>query len=759
MTAKTRRDHEYAVSRDRGANNKDYLGCDPPLEGKHGSLHVNTNNRLVLQHEDETPFFGIGPNMADVIHHRSVLPFGDPSRYYQRDMTVMKQSMDQLHEVGGNFMRMMHTQDHFAHEAVNLGVYDRYQGIQTCLVGAYTNRKGDGQHQSWSFDQLLEHAAEKNIYIQLCVEPTQPSFGSDHLWGSTPYVTQFLNTARNEENGRYSLMNFFYKNGDPSTRDAVNTSVERNVFYFWKRKYKYLMNRWGYSPNLAIIEPFNEIDQMLGYYRLHDLRNRSDICSLNWHEWPVEEHLPETLDVWLTDINDYVTEEVNPNDPVASPLGENKLFLMSYAWNDPERENYATFYKPFYNEKVDLMDAHHYLGSYLTDANHPDGRLNNMVKNANGFIDRTFNANFPAKPFNTGEFNYNTNPDDVFDWELEKYFMNYDVSFHNEIWAGAFSGKWATGTSWQWERVFWWPDALTPAPDDELNIYQPEDYSNVLGESNTLDIGTNGNHISKVIVNRRLHHHFRPLADLLSHPSWQPYNFFNWDYAAHKVFDVSENNPDELEAYYLKDLSNALAIGWVHNRNAWGMNAYYHDYGQKNFLGCNPPSADIITLTGFQPVTSYTITWFSTRTNSTVYPPQMEVSSDNTGDLVLDLTGHFGGVSDNYLDTLRSDYAFVITTAPFTKSRLHDLSAELPIENVWDFAMYPNPTRDEVYLKVPGDEPKVIILQDLSGRQLHTWGSTTEPIIRISTGNLAKGVYIIRVSMGTHWKTKKLIVH
>lgn len=40
---------------------------------------------------------------------------------------------------------------------------------------------------------------------------------------------------------------------------------DRGAFYYWKRKYKYIMSRWGYSVNIAAIEPFNEIDHMLSY--------------------------------------------------------------------------------------------------------------------------------------------------------------------------------------------------------------------------------------------------------------------------------------------------------------------------------------------------------------------------------------------------------------------------------------------------------------------------------------------------------------
>ncbi|WKZ64868.1 MAG: hypothetical protein QY325_08810 [Flavobacteriales bacterium] len=99
-----------------------------------------------------------------------------------------------------------------------------------------------------------------------------------------------------------------------------------------------------------------------------------------------------------------------------------------------------------------------------------DERIHQGFRNATAFWNR-----FPAaqsdwqerKPFNQGEYNHYTqltipNPNfpNLVLWrnDVEKILHNYDVSFHNELWSSAFSGKFAAGTTWHWERVFWWPD-------------------------------------------------------------------------------------------------------------------------------------------------------------------------------------------------------------------------------------------------------------------------------------------------------------
>jgi hypothetical protein len=207
---------------------------------------------------------------------------------------------------------------------------------------------------------------------------------------------------------------------------------------------------------------------------------------------------------------------------------------------------------------------------------------------------------------------------------------------------------------------------------------------------------------------------------------------------------------------------NNVAIGWVHNRNAWVMNSYYLTSASQyqNFLGCDPPSGQSIALTGFEPEADYYVTWFPTWMNSTVHPPGMQVTSNATGIITLDLTDQFGGTYSNYLDTLRADYAFIITPEPFVKSLpLPPMAEEPPMENGWDFIMYPNPARDELFLRLPDDTPKDITLHDLAGRQIHVRSSVTGVVVHLPVGQLAKGVYYVRVSDGSNSTTKKLVIY
>ena len=447
------------------------------------------------------------------------------------------------------------------------------------------------------------------------------------------------------------------------------------------------------------------------------------------------------------------------SDPAHSPLGEDKLFTMSYVKNEVYMSERESFYKPFNNPAVDFMVVHWYAWPTTGQANQADSYTQNLNQNPSDFIN-TFPTNGGTKkPFIQGECAHMTmfTMPGWYDKPIERFFHNYEVSFHNEIWAGAFSGKLATGTTWHWARVFWWPNALGTEvpPNDPNNQFQVVGFSNVLGETNHLDIGTD-----IPVVNRRIHHHFKPLADLLAHPSWQAYDLFNRYFTTERVFDSDASDGlNALEAYYMKDTTNTVAIGWVHNRNAWVMNNYYFNSSSQNFLGCTQPDSTTITLTGFATNTPLFITWFPTRLNSTLHPPQ-DTLMTTTGALRLDLSGYLGRTANNYLDTLRTDYAFIITPGFFEKSMLTPPMIESPlVDTVWDFELYPNPARDILFLHFTDDRPKSINVFDVAGRQVITQAKVTATTHNLVTGTLAMGSYWVQVSNGEHRKVKKLIIH
>ncbi len=763
--------------------------CDPPLPDNHGPLSVNEVNRRVLEfkgdetmEDDDSPFMGLGVNMADV--HCKFWPNApehNGGRIYKRDFEIMKTSMTQLHTVGGNFLRMYSMRNIFAPEWVNLGVYDAFKTPQVCDMGFnsplacdnggwQTDLAGNCQYQAWAFDQMLDHARANNIYIQLCIDPYPPVIEYERfLWGAHPYVIHFLEPKRKTTGNPLDIKRFFYSFEDPDDTESARL-YEEGAFYYWKRKYKYIMSRWGYSVNLPIIEPFNEIDQMLTYVDKNMVHTGAEgqptdpckffggVCLENRVDWDADPLLRSTISDWFSDITDFVRGEPNWNDPVHSPLGESKkLFLASYAGGSATEAGASSYYIPFLNPDVDLIDAHKGM--------HNPWDMQGFSANVEDYRS-TFTSGGVKKPFNSGEFtHYVKRMLGEEEYDLTPFFHNYEIAFHNELWASAFSGRFSAGCTWAWPRVFWWAYAQdTPPSDDENEIdsdpLSPNQFTaDPDGENHIL---VNGEYYP--IKNRSAHHNFKPLSDLLNHPSWLAYDFFSGDYKVRQWSVINGSPINDLEAYYLQNGApnelSTVAIGWVRNRNSSIFNSYYLTSAEQEFLSCGPPDPannDAIYLTDFVPGT-YHVSWFPTRWNSTIHPPDVEVNTVMSSTLLpLDLEGQFGSIANDYLDTLQGDYAFIVTPAPFAKSRKPE-AVHVDSNMGWDFAVYPNPTREGITLQFEDDVPKTVTLLDLSGRAvLRQTGVTGSQLVFPELG-LAQGAYWIRVTDGEHQRVKKVII-
>jgi hypothetical protein len=757
------------------------LVCDPPLPDNNGHLRVNEVNRRTMVFEgdpstdaDDLPYFAIGINMADKSRRDTEHPTNRHwAKYYRGDYNEMLSTMEELHEVGGNFMRMFLLRNIFAPEWVNLGVYDAFKTPQVCDIsvqnacgngGWTTDITGDCQFQCWAFDQMLDQARENGIYIQLCIDPYPPIVEYERfLWGAHPYHLHFVEPKRQTVGNPYDLKRFFYSNVDPEDTESPRLHDE-GVFYYWKRKYKYIMSRWGWSVNVPIIEPFNEIDQMLSYRDADMVHNPSNpthpsdpckfyggICLENRVDWEYDPDLPPTYNDWLTELIAFVKDPVDMQSPEDSPLGEqHKLFLTGTGSGGTPEPDYLL---PCTNPLLDLVDVHQ--GMF----NPQD--LKGYSAGVDAFRD-ALASNGIKKPFNHGEFtHYVYREFNGEDYDLSPFFHNYDKAFHDELWASAFSGKFAAGSSWHWGRVFWWEGSQKAPPPDPNNNFQSNhpvyQFDNRRSEWNRLRVD-NSNYW---VQNRTAYHNFKPLTDLLNHPSWTTYNLFGGEYKVRQNEDFTD-----FEAYYLQNGApgepSTVAIGWVRNRKASIFNSYYLGSTEQQFFGCTPPNpatSDLLYLPGFVPG-GYFVSWFPTRMNSTVLPPDGPISTSFSGTIALDLQNQFGSIENDFLDTLRADYAFIITPEPFVKSLQHLDEPADALDNMgWDFAVFPNPAHGEFVLQFSEDTTRDISILDVSGRLVAKYTNVTGMLVSFPEIRLAQGAYWVLAKQSDRRKAKKLIIN
>lgn len=189
-----------------------------------------------------------------------------------------------------------------------------------------------------------------------------------------------------------------------------------------------------------------------------------------------------------------------------------------------------------------------------------------------------------------------------------------------------------------------------------------------------------------------------------------------------------------------------------------GNNFYARSNGSdQNFLGCTEPAGAVIGLEGFVPNTDYTILWAPTRMNSTVAPAPMDATADANGVISLNLSGEFGGIANNYLDTLRADYAFMAFPAPHLQlQQVEDApSDEIPAGTL---LVYPNPALHEVMVVLPNEGLWTLTLLDITGRKIRHVEDARGPHAVLNVEGLASGTYLLQANQATWMDHAKLIM-
>lgn len=191
--------------------------------------------------------------------------------------------------------------------------------------------------------------------------------------------------------------------------------------------------------------------------------------------------------------------------------------------------------------------------------------------------------------------------------------------------------------------------------------------------------------------------------------------------------------------------------------NAYWMNSYYAMKMASRLYGCAAPLAQSIALPGFEAGNDYYISYFSTRMDTV--RPMDEMDTTQTGTVTLDLTSApLSGQVGTPLDTLHSDYAFIIATGGHVRSMMGTSEQNTTPEPMgWDFAMYPNPASDEIFLQFIDNDSRTIEVLDLWGRHVGSWARSGK-LVHLTSTHLARGVYWVRASDGLGTKTKRLIV-
>ena len=307
-----------------------------------GFLRIHPSNPRYLAFDTGDFFFPIGVNMC----------------WWGGGLDAVKEygnMLDSFTQNGGNTIRVWMAAWSFGIEWNDTG------------LGNYDER----QYEAWLLDQLFGMAKDHKVKIILVLMNHGPfSLYTNTEWEDNPY---------NAELG-----------GPLDTPDQFATDPVAKAYY--QRRINYIVNRWGYSPDLLAWEWFNEVN----------------LTMIS----------PETLLPWIQEMNVYLeTRDVNHHLTSISYAGQGELSI----WNMPE---------------IDIIQKHEYaLQENTPNKDLADRAVADFIRVAQGA---------PTKPILMGEFGYSAANygDDV---------ETTGIHLHNGLWATTFAGYAGTGMYWWWD--------------------------------------------------------------------------------------------------------------------------------------------------------------------------------------------------------------------------------------------------------------------------------------------------------------------
>lgn len=744
--------------------------CDGNLSDNHGYVEINTSTNRFLQFEDGTPYFAMGENIV-ANHGNMPLNTTEWWRTYKFDHDNFDKAIDEISECGGNSVRLLMFNNVFPLEFQHLGVYDEYK-IPFWYCGGNTSitDAGNYQREAKTLDNLFDHCRDKDVYIQLYVEPNSPSGGggeSDN-WGNHCYLNTFTGydpTHSTSYCATYPLDCYSdYSNPptnlfDPSKFycDLSNTNIAdpATVLYWYARRYKYIFSRWGYSTNLAVIEPFSEFDQNISY-RLNVITNNDNsVCSDHWGTWEANPNVPLAIKKWYDIMVPYFKQSVS-----SGGLGESKrLFLGSYSDWGWGSSDIFTDYSVFQSSGIDLTDVHSYhegtsgdMDSYKFRFNLYSGKINNITNNN---VIHAFGK--PSHEGEIGEFGNITwttvsnNQTTVHNAHVYPLYNNYDVSFHNEIWSSACTGTYGCAYTWFTDLVhrYKYDD-----PKDAFGVYQhfPHTYSGGLAPLVKNPITGLTENVTTILGT--YFHNFLPLSSFISHV-----NFKNETYVAHDLYSTTDN----IESYYIVGQDFMDAFGWVHNINKyWGDAYFYENHNStypafENYYGCEglPLPTETLKIGGFSPgYTPYYVKFFPTRMGGQTMPTEQTLTADADGILSIDLSNSPLGC-----DSTNADYAFIISGISMP-ARKKAPAGKDALNNTNDFLLYPNPSSGKVTIILPAldNGSSVVDIFDITGRKVFSYENPINQIFSLNLSNVSRGVYLVRYKNDQGVKVKRLVI-
>jgi hypothetical protein len=340
------------------------LGVDAnPDSERHGFLRIAEGAKH-LEYDDGTPFFAVGENLA----------WAD-----ERGSGAYEDWIAELAASGANYLRVW------------MPEWDMGLLYEPATLDDWSAR----MDRAWRLDRVMELAEQHDMQVMISLQSHFPFeldsiFGSG--WGTNPF---------NAANG-----------GPLVTPDEIFTDPDaREIF---RRYLRYVVARWGYSPNLLAWELWNEAD-------LAEQPPTIDPV-VDWHREMAR-----------------LLHELDVNDHLVTTSTSNELMTIAAGSGQDPISEYTIPYEPVWQlPEIDFVQLHSYQIHSL-DIVMP------VADTIFELVDRMAQYGKPVLVAEVGV--------DIQGIEANREADPRGEGFHDLLWAGAFSGAFGSGMSWWWDLV------------------------------------------------------------------------------------------------------------------------------------------------------------------------------------------------------------------------------------------------------------------------------------------------------------------
>lgn len=326
---------------------------------------IPSSKYLTFSETKET-FFAVGLNLV----------WTDLIKINPNDQKKYTKWIDQLSQNGGNYIQLSSLP--FTH------------GVEWESLGDYSGR----MQQAWEFDYLLDYCHKKGIYVNLLTLIHDEFMTNPNMW---------IHQSNHWSNNPYNKN----KNGgltNANTPDEFFTDDKCKLLF--KKRLRYILSRYGYSTNLAVLELLSEVDNAMEGYKEKTAEGAKKKANFK---------------KWFNEMKSYIENDLGYAE---------KLVSVSYTQNDQSEE----IEKGVFTD-ADLILLHFY----------GRGRFTNYTNRYNQHIYKfSKNENTKFKPIIFDEMGANVFPG------LDR---SSDLTFHLNLWATSFMGCYGTGQNWWWENA------------------------------------------------------------------------------------------------------------------------------------------------------------------------------------------------------------------------------------------------------------------------------------------------------------------